>query len=115
MLRLRKEPAWKETESCTYTNLLIKRHGKLLMCDARMRRARIRLLRHDVQVDPLQDVLLSHNRTKLRVTDLGEAFGGSDGPRPRASQDTQQLRQKQEMFERASASLGRSPVSKECL
>lgn len=41
-----------------FTNLLIKWQSKLLMCDARLWSAGICLLRHNVQVDPLQYVLL---------------------------------------------------------
>lgn len=47
-----------------YTHLLIKRHCKLLMRDARFGSARVRLLRHNVQMDPLQDVLLPHKQDK---------------------------------------------------
>lgn len=46
------------------THLLIKWHCKFLMRDARFWSARVRLLRHNVQVDPLQDVLLPHKQHK---------------------------------------------------
>lgn len=70
------------------THLLVQRHGKLLMCDAGMRRAGVRLLRHDVQVDPLQDVLLRHTGTKPTACLSEDASGirqASPSP-PRARQ-----------------------------
>lgn len=48
------------------THLLIKWHCKFLMRDARFWSARVRLLRHNVQVDPLQDVLLPHKQHKKK-------------------------------------------------
>lgn len=46
------------------TDLLIKWHGKLLMCDTRLWSAGIFLLRHNVQVDSLQYVLLWNDKTR---------------------------------------------------
>ena len=39
-------------------NLFVECHGKLLVCDAGLGGAGICLLRHNVQVDPFQNILL---------------------------------------------------------
>lgn len=72
------------------THLLVQRHGKLLMCDAGMRRAGVRLLRHDVQVDPLQDVLLRHTGTKPTACLSEDASGiRQASPPPQSEAATQ--------------------------
>lgn len=93
------------------THLLVKRHGKLLMCDAGMRRAGIRLLRHDVQVDPLQDVLLRHTGTKPTACLSKDASGirQASAPPPRASQPRRPHTRSTETVSRASLGFGSRP------
>lgn len=71
------------------THLLVKRHGELLMRDAGMRRAGVRLLRHDVQVDPLQDVLLRHTGTKPTACLSEDASGIRQAAPPAYPPDAQ--------------------------